>query len=138
MPHKDPAERKAYHKAYSAKWNAEHAEQVRESRRKSMKAWRTANPSRARDHQLKKIYGLERGGYEALFAKQGGKCAICAGRPSAGKSLHVDHDHATGDIRGLLCSSCNTGIGLFRDNAELLLMAADYLSELAGAEVDAA
>ncbi len=62
---------------------------------------------------------------------QGGGCAICGKRP--GKvSLHVDHDHETGEVRGLLCVGCNNALGQFRDDLELLARASDYL---VGAEV---
>lgn len=65
--------------------------------------------------------------YERMLADQGGGCAICGSPRDAKRSLAVDHDHATGAIRGILCSGCNTGLGLLRDSRELLLRAADYL-----------
>lgn len=63
---------------------------------------------------------------------QGGKCAICGSATSVLKdgqerSLDVDHDHETGEVRGLLCIRCNRGIGIFGDRVELLLTAAQYL-----------
>jgi hypothetical protein len=61
----------------------------------------------------------------ALVEDQHGACAICK-RPFDGV-FHVDHDHDTGDPRGLLCSQCNTGIGLLGDSPERLLAAVDYL-----------
>ena len=70
------------------------------------------------------LYSRRRAAGEA----QGGKCAICNAHQSTLKrSLHADHDHATGKLRGLLCSSCNVGVGHLRDNARLLLNAARYL-----------
>lgn len=60
---------------------------------------------------------------DALVEAQGGLCAVCGLRPPA----HVDHDHRTGSVRGVLCSGCNQGLGNFRDSAEALRRAADYL-----------
>ena len=65
--------------------------------------------------------------YMQMMDSQGGRCAICA-RTNAGKRrLAVDHDHATGAVRGLLCNSCNTALGAFGDNPEMLKRAMDYL-----------
>lgn len=55
---------------------------------------------------VEKTYGLTAEQYQALLARQGGKCAICRARPKS-KRLAVDHDHGTGEVRGLLCSRCN-------------------------------
>jgi Autographiviridae endonuclease VII len=99
---------------------------------KSAKVWRDANPekfrSAIRNNQLLKKYGLQAGEYEALHAKQGGACAICGDTPEG--NLRVDHCHETGVVRGLLCHPCNAGIGLLRDNAALLLKAANYLKRV--------
>ncbi len=56
-------------------------------------------------------------------------CAICKKRPRADRPLHVDHDHRTGRVRGLLCVSCNTGLGKLGDNLRRLKDAVDYLTE---------
>lgn len=71
-------------------------------------------------------YGLPEGGYAALFKKQNGRCAIC---DRSGLKLHVDHDHSTREVRGLLCSSCNTGIGHLSDDIKRLESAITYLSK---------
>lgn len=64
-----------------------------------------------------------------MFASQGGVCAICR-QPEGreGRSLSVDHDHDSGVVRGLLCDSCNVGLGRFRDDPELVRSALEYLS----------
>lgn len=66
-------------------------------------------------------WGLTQEGYDALLESQGGVCAICE-RPARGglmdHSLHVDHDHETGEVRGLLCRSCNTALHLLDDPAK--------------------
>lgn len=79
-------------------------------------------------HKLR-TYGITREQYEAMLAGQSGVCAICGELPSTGmgKAFHVDHDHATGVIRGLLCHECNTGLGKFKDDARMVEMAAAYL-----------
>lgn len=79
-------------------------------------------------------YGVDTDWYFETLERQGGGCAICGARPN-GRRLHVDHDHShcsSGKacaqcVRGLLCSSCNTGIGNFRDNVDLLKAAIGYL-----------
>ena len=72
------------------------------------------------------------GGYARLYAEQGGRCAICPKVcPLTGSSyevLHVDHDHATGLVRGLLCMPCNQTLGRVADDVTLLLAMAHYLS----------
>jgi len=78
--------------------------------------------------RLKK-YAMTPADFDAMLAAQGGGCAIC-GSPLPGghyKSLLVDHSHSTGKVRGLLCDSCNMGLGCFKDERSLLRLAADYL-----------
>lgn len=76
----------------------------------------------------KRLYGIGPEEYAALLEAQGAGCAICRGQSSDGTGLAVDHDHTTGRTRGLLCSSCNNGLGRFRDDPVLLRAAAEYLS----------
>lgn len=98
------------------------------------KDWRDKNGARAkylvRRSYLKKTYGLDHETFDALAAKQGNACAICQVPSSAGRYLHIDHNHSTGRIRGLLCGSCNRAIGLFKDNPTVLRLAAAYLELL--------
>lgn len=61
--------------------------------------------------------------YEKMSDLQNGKCAICGEK----KELHVDHDHETGMIRGLLCGNCNRAIGIMKDDKNLLIKAIEYL-----------
>lgn len=82
---------------------------------------------------LKLAFGIDIDAFDGLLARQGFVCAIC-GRPESSKhssgkvkSLAVDHCHRTGTIRGLLCISCNNGLGRFKDSPELLRKAAAYL-----------
>lgn len=73
---------------------------------------------------LKHNYGITILEYEALVEDQQGLCVLCQ-EPMA--SPHVDHCHITGTVRGLLCKQCNTGLGHFRDNPEVLARAVTYL-----------
>lgn len=65
--------------------------------------------------------------YEELLNAQDGRCAICCEILDEGKLTHLDHDHLTGAFRGILCSNCNTGLGMFKDSPRLLAMAIVYL-----------
>jgi hypothetical protein len=91
---------------------------------------RRAERRRARKRSLA-AHGLTEEQYAALLARQGGGCAICGSRhpKQAGiEHFHVDHCHASGGVRGLLCRTCNTGLGMFADDPERLRCAADYLA----------
>jgi Recombination endonuclease VII len=90
---------------------------VRSYRRRYMKGY-----------DLKKNYGLTMEAFNALVAKQDGKCAICFDELKLGTGgCGVDHDHTTGVVRGLLCRLCNVGIGHFRERPDLLTRAIEYL-----------
>lgn len=81
-----------------------------------------------RRSRIKVTYGVTGDEYEALLAAQGGVCAICKGRRSY--NLAVDHCHATGEVRGLLCRQCNNRLlPTVRDDVGLLRRAIDYLTE---------
>lgn len=82
-----------------------------------------SNPKAKRDKLLRKLYGITEDDYQVLLARQGGRCLICL---EEGK-LVVDHCHASQDIRGLLCNTCNAGLGMFKDRLDLLQQATRYL-----------
>jgi hypothetical protein len=84
---------------------------------------------------LRNGFGLTLEEYGALLATQGEVCAICGGKDEKVR-LAVDHCHETGDIRGLLCRRCNTGLGLFRDSVELMTRAIQYVKDHRGRKVD--
>ena len=89
------------------------------------------DPMHARDRTLRRKYGIGCEEYDRLMAAQGGRCAICGGTEthcSVGDFFAVDHDHATGRVRGLLCGHCNRGLGMFRDEPRVCANAAMYLS----------
>lgn len=85
-------------------------------------------------YQRRVKYGLSDERYDEMLAEQAHRCAICRTDKSVGISekLHVDHDHGTGRVRGLLCNACNNGLGRFRDDPALLRAAADYLERPLG------
>jgi hypothetical protein len=93
-----------------------------------VKAYRQRYPSRAKDSHLRRGFGITIEDYTALLSKQNGVCAICK-KPPVIKALAVDHKHGTTLIRGLLCDTCNRGLGQFFDNPALLQQAAIYIQE---------
>lgn len=76
-------------------------------------------------------YGISEDMFDQLWAKQAGSCAIC-GAPFEGEEYRIDHDHQTGAVRGLLCASCNTAIGLLGDSCENMSRAIEYLRQPGG------
>lgn len=78
-------------------------------------------------YHLKKKLGIGLLEYKFLNKAQNNKCIICRNSPVLNKRLYVDHDHKTGKIRGLLCQTCNTGLGYFKDNIDYLSGAIEYL-----------
>jgi hypothetical protein len=88
---------------------------------------RLRSKEKKRDTKLKGRYGIGVADYEEWLDSQGGVCAICEMLPADGKHLDVDHDHRTGQVRGLLCRRCNYGLGFFGDDGMLLVRAGDYL-----------
>lgn len=82
-----------------------------------------------RHWKMKKSYGIGIFEYREMYADQQGKCAICGDeRPDHGANgMVVDHCHAHGHVRKLLCPPCNKGLGHFRDNVQILAKAIDYL-----------
>jgi hypothetical protein len=80
-----------------------------------------------RKSYLKRTYGMTLEDYERMFEAQAGVCAICSEARPEERTLHVDHDHETGMIRGLLCFRCNNALGDFDEEYELFQRAADYL-----------
>ncbi len=79
-----------------------------------------------RETNLKHRYGLSLNAYTTMYEAQGGKCAICG---DFYPQLHVDHSHATGTVRELLCRDCNLGLAAFEDDPVRMRAAAAYLRE---------
>lgn len=79
-----------------------------------------------RDRNLRQNYrGFTSGDYDALFAKRGSACAVCGKQQK--QHLHVDHNHTTGIVRGLLCSDCNTALGHLRDSPVIIQSLLQYI-----------
>lgn len=76
-----------------------------------------------RHYHLKQRHGIGATEFDEMLAAQGGVCRICKGAPAA----QVDHDHATGRLRGLLCLDCNAALGAFGDDPEVLARALAYV-----------
>lgn len=97
--------------------------------------WRKRSPHYNRQY----LYGLRQDVYEAMLEQQDGACAICGTSDWPGKDHrpHVDHDHVTKKVRGLLCDFCNRGLGIFRDDPARLRAAAAYLEAHADASLGA-
>lgn len=104
-----------------------------------MRDWQKSNPERVaahkaketpeqrRDYYLRYKYGITLADQQAMLARQGGGCCIC-GRRLTPDTLAVDHDHDTGEVRGLLCKLCNSGLGAFEADPMQLLVAFAYLT----------
>ena len=104
-------------------WSKNNVEKASARKRR----WYEANAEKQRHTVVKRKYGLSDCDYKKMMSDQSGLCAICD-RSLDGKWIsQVDHCHATGKIRGLLCLNCNSGIGRFGDNTDLLRKAILYL-----------
>ena len=125
------AEDSEYRRARLA-WNRAryqvHKQEINERRRLR---WAASDRKRKRQPysrtQLLQSYGMSTEDYDMLSARQGGACAICRRQPAA--PLCVDHCHATGKVRGLLCRTCNSAIGFLRDDEALVAAALAYLRQ---------
>lgn len=99
------------------------------------KRCRACEKARTHGKHLEKTYGVTGDQYAAKLAEQGGRCAICLGRPRS-KRLAQDHDHKTGAVRGLLCSRCNHDLlGAAHDSVEILERAVAYLKSYGPGEL---
>ncbi len=154
MPHKNPEDRRVYVRDWKRRkrqglatrttplltaseqqenkrqrnrdWEAENPDKVTAKRVR----WNALNVDEKRDHNLRKRYGITLEALGARIALQGGACACCR-RPlnlARPRSIHVDHDHETGEIRGILHAGCNTAIGNLGDDVEGVTRALVYVS----------
>lgn len=101
-----------------------------------MRDYRKKNPSKMKEIDLKKNFGISLEYYYDLLEKQKEVCALCKrretkvdGRSGLPFALAVDHCHKTGKVRGLLCMKCNRALGLLEDNIDVLETAITYLKE---------
>ena len=130
MAFKDKQKAKEYYKSwreskrgkeYTKKYSKEYYKRTR------------GTPEARRAFHMKQKYGISMEDYAKLLASQNYVCAICGGKQVEGKGLNgtlsVDHNHDTGEVRGLLCQTCNLGLGAFKDNITLLAIASEYLKK---------
>jgi hypothetical protein len=110
--------------ANAKRWQQANAERHNAYQRR----YRAEHPQQLRAGHLRRVFNLSGEQYEALLNAQGGGCALCGREPRPGRSLHVDHNHKTGAVRGLLCFRCNAGIGQFREDKLRLANAIVYLA----------
>lgn len=98
-----------------------------------MTAWREKNKEYVKGQQrakhLRLNYGLTVAEFDSMLEEQGGKCGACGGPPSDDWGFVVDHDHETGEVRGLLCRCCNSALGLMKDDVDSILNLAGYLQQ---------
>ena len=120
----DRRKRLAYYKEYRTKYREKmKAMQMLWYQKKSRE-----DPTAWKDRSLRKRYGITLADRDMLKLQQEGLCAICRLPDELGRELHVDHDHATGKVRALLCNNCNAGLGYFRENSEIMVRALTYLT----------
>jgi hypothetical protein len=119
------AENPAPYIARVKQWQQENSERLNAYRREYRS--RPERKRADRDAHLRRKFGIGIDDYERMLAEQNGGCRICGTPPPENGSLHVDHDHDTGQIRGLLCVSCNNAIGALKENLDIFLAAMAYL-----------
>jgi hypothetical protein len=110
-------------------WERAYYERNRERILAKSKAWYAANRERRsqtlRQWNLATKYGMSPEQFDELLLSQGNVCAICSNRR---KSMCVDHDHSTGEVRGILCRRCNAMLGQISDDVSVLARAIEYLN----------
>jgi len=111
--------------AYQKEYNCNH----REKRNAYIREYRHTHKEKIKNYNLKSNHGLSITEFDNLLLAQDNKCLIC-GQPLDllnPKLIHIDHNHLTGKVRGILCNKCNMAIGLLRDNPEYIRNALEYL-----------
>lgn len=112
--------------ARAKQWRIDNIERFREVQRE--RRTRPEVKAKERAGHLKRKFGITPETYDEMLAGQDGGCAICRRPPRDDIALHVDHEHGTGRVRGLLCFRCNNALGDFEDDAPLLMRAVDYVT----------
>ena len=121
-------------KEYAARYRQTHRDEILERAR----IWYQDNPNKALDKRLRSRYKISLGEVLRLADNVGCLCPICGKNIVVGASVQtkdrlvVDHNHETGDVRGVLCWNCNVGLGFFEDKPESLARAIIYLRERGG------
>lgn len=124
--------------AYQAEWGRANRESViarrrawraanRDKANASSLAWWTNNKERAESARVQRVYGLAPEDFAGMVRAQEGRCAVCGESPE--RSLHIDHDHDTGAVRGLLCNSCNLALGFLKDSPAVVERMLAYIRQ---------
>ena len=130
MPFKDPLIAKQKAKEYREKnkqKNKEYQLTYRERNKEKLRLYRQDWYKSKRGDKLLKTYGISLEDYHQMLYNQDGFCCICSIPFTENTRPYVDHNHSTGQVRGLLCFHCNTGLGHFKDNYKHLVRAARYV-----------
>lgn len=135
MPITDPAKNRAHALAWyyanKDRAKAKQAAWYRRNREKALvyaKTWRQNNDRQFRSKTIMWMYGITLDERDAIFEAQGKKCASCGNdNPRHKKGWHVDHDHTTKKVRGILCHHCNISLGHLREDPKLIRALADYI-----------
>jgi hypothetical protein len=117
---KDPEKKREYDRQWRAK--------NRKACNRSNAEWRKRNPLASKHYAEMRRYNLHPGEKELLLRTQGNLCAVCRTDFPGKGGWHTDHDHVSGDVRGILCHNCNRGLGYLKDDALLLHRGIEYLS----------
>ena len=140
MPIIDKEKKRIYKKEYrernlekvrqqSRDWNRNNRARYKSTNKKWYEDNKDSINFRCRKNKIKREYYLTIEQYNQMFVDQNGVCAICGEKQENGKNLSIDHNHETGKVRGLLCTRCNTGIGLLKEKEDILLKAIEYLKK---------
>lgn len=110
-----------------------HTSYCRECYQAYWRDWYARNPAKAADkvrrNHIRTTYGMAPSAWNGMLVAQGGACAICGtAKPGGRGQFHTDHDHETGKVRGLLCTRCNVGLGMFEENYDILSRVVQYLA----------
>lgn len=114
-------------RAYNHKYRAANPDKVAAWQREAKRRRLARDPTHRVARALRERYGMTIEDRRALHFAQSGKCALCH-RPIQ-NNAHIDHDHTSNRVRGMLCSNCSHGLGLFHDDATLMRRAADYVEK---------
>jgi hypothetical protein len=106
-------------------WQQENPERHRANQR--ARRQRPEVKAREREGHLRRKFQLTAEQYEEMLSAQRGVCAICGREPKPGKALHVDHNHETGAVRGLVCFSCNSALGNLHEDEQRISALLTYL-----------
>lgn len=117
-------------KSCSKTKNKKYFENNKQTLNQKQKEWNSSNKQKVRNSKLKRKFGINLEEKEKLFSLQNHQCAICKTKENIrDRDWDVDHCHITGKVRGILCSNCNRGLGLFKDDPSTLLSAFAYLKK---------